>query len=240
MRSGGGLKLSHGIGFTLAEVFIPLGRIGVIVALPIPSLINNIKAQRLRAQFLKSYSTLLQISKLMQADDVSGDAHNYGPLSPSGFRYTFKNYLKGARDCGNSGKDCYGEYLSGYYKPINGRKQFSALRVGQEGSFLLPDGSIMFISNGYPVGTPIVVAVDINGYKNPPDTAGYDLFYFQLREDALFVPMGADGTLYTDLDKFCNYKNDAPYLWNGIACANDAVKNPYYFKELTWKFFKAR
>lgn len=41
--------------FTLAEVLITLGIIGVVAALTIPSLITNYKAHRLRSQFLKSY-----------------------------------------------------------------------------------------------------------------------------------------------------------------------------------------
>ena len=43
--------------FTLAEVLITLGIIGVVAALTIPSLITNYKARKLHTQFLKSYST---------------------------------------------------------------------------------------------------------------------------------------------------------------------------------------
>ena len=59
------------IAFTLAETLIVMGIIGVVAALTIPSLINNYKAQRLRTQFLKSYSTIQQVFKQMEADDVS-------------------------------------------------------------------------------------------------------------------------------------------------------------------------
>ena len=41
------------LAFTLAEVLITLGIIGVVAALTIPSLINNYKAKRLHTQFLK-------------------------------------------------------------------------------------------------------------------------------------------------------------------------------------------
>ena len=59
--------------FTLAEVLITLGIIGVVAALTIPSLITNYKAHRLRSQFLKSYSVVQQVFKQMEADDVSLD-----------------------------------------------------------------------------------------------------------------------------------------------------------------------
>ena len=44
-------------GFTLAEVLITLGIIGVVAAITIPALINNYRAAKLKSQFLKSYST---------------------------------------------------------------------------------------------------------------------------------------------------------------------------------------
>ena len=46
--------------FTLAEVLITLGIIGVVAALTIPTLITNYKARKLHTQFLKSYSTIQQ------------------------------------------------------------------------------------------------------------------------------------------------------------------------------------
>ena len=65
-------------GFTLAEVLITLGIIGVVAAITIPNLIANYKAQRLRSKFLKSYSTVQQVFKQMEADDVSLNPDDYG------------------------------------------------------------------------------------------------------------------------------------------------------------------
>lgn len=59
--------------FTLAEVLITLGIIGVVAALTIPPLITNYKARKLHTQFLESYSTIQQAYKLMQNDDVSSN-----------------------------------------------------------------------------------------------------------------------------------------------------------------------
>lgn len=64
-------------GFTLAEILITLGIIGVVAAITIPSLRNAYKAHRLRAQFLKSYSTVQQVFKQMEADDVSLNPKDY-------------------------------------------------------------------------------------------------------------------------------------------------------------------
>ena len=46
------------VAFTLAEVLITLGIIGIVVAMTIPTLMTNIKARKLRTQFLKSYSII--------------------------------------------------------------------------------------------------------------------------------------------------------------------------------------
>jgi len=85
--------------FTLAEVLITLGIIGVVAAMTIPGLINNYKAVRLHSQFLKSYSTIQQAMKLMISDDVSTEVNNSTGLVE--FANNFKKYLNGATDCTN-------------------------------------------------------------------------------------------------------------------------------------------
>ena len=63
--------------FTLAEVLITLGVIGVVSAITIPNLMTAYKAHQLRSQFLKSYSTIQQVFKHMQADEVPTDPDSY-------------------------------------------------------------------------------------------------------------------------------------------------------------------
>ena len=99
------VKLS--IAFTLAEVLITLGIIGVVAAITIPGLINNYKAARLRSQFLKSYSTVQQVFRQMENDDeVSTDPSDYAQHT---FYKTFMTYLSGTTDCGRgfNSSPCY-------------------------------------------------------------------------------------------------------------------------------------
>jgi len=61
--------------FTLAEVLITLGIIGVVAAMTIPTLIANTKSQQFRSQFKKTLSTLNQaalMSKAQYGFDYSG------------------------------------------------------------------------------------------------------------------------------------------------------------------------
>lgn len=217
--------------FTLAEILITLGIIGIISAMILPSLLNNIRAIKLRSQFLKSYSTLKQIGKLMQADGLTGDANDYPPRFS--FINTISTYFTNGTSCGISGITCYGKYINGSYTTMTQKKYGAIYSLMNEGSILLPNGTIFFIKNQYPRGTRIWVSVDINGYNSPPNRAGYDLFFFQLTDDTEFIPLGAEGTEYTDSTKYCNQNKYDPL--NGITCANEAAKNPDYFKNLTWK-----
>ena len=54
-------------GFTLAEVLITLGIIGVVAAMTIPTLIQNTNSAKFSAQFKKSVSTLTQAAMMGQA-----------------------------------------------------------------------------------------------------------------------------------------------------------------------------
>ena len=55
------------LGFTLAEVLITLGIIGVVAAMTIPTLIANTNSAKFRSQFKKTISTLNQAGLMAQA-----------------------------------------------------------------------------------------------------------------------------------------------------------------------------
>lgn len=55
-------------GFTLAEVLITLGIIGVVAAMTIPTLISNVNGNKYRAQLKKTTSTIIQAVRLNQAN----------------------------------------------------------------------------------------------------------------------------------------------------------------------------
>jgi prepilin-type N-terminal cleavage/methylation domain-containing protein len=56
-------------GFTLAEVLITLGIIGIVSALTIPALITNIRGNRLKSQFNKAYADLNQAARAFYQDN---------------------------------------------------------------------------------------------------------------------------------------------------------------------------
>ena len=218
--------------FTLAEVLITLGIIGVVAAITIPGLINNYKANKLRTQFLKSYSTIQQAFKLMQEDDVSLDPTTY---ATSTYYKTFMKYLQAPTDCGLGDKKIYPcAYIRNsadpafkYYKTLDGAN--ASMAYFDDGQIALQDGTLLMFENFSDItdGDPtrVYISVDLNGAKNPPNRWGYDLFTFQLVDEQIKA-MGEKGTKFGD--NYCNLNLTNEY--NGIACASKAKNDTDYFK----------
>lgn len=224
------------LAFTLAEVLSTLGIIGIVAAITIPQLVNNYKAKRLRTQFLKSYSTIQQAFKEMEADDVSTDPTTYNTLE---YYKTFMNYLQAPMDCGigdNKYLPCVymRDSSSKDYKPYktyNGKTNASMI-LFDDGQIALQDGTLLLFEN-YAPRMRVFVSVDLNGYNNKPNRWGYDLFTFQLIDNQLKA-MGDTGTTYTDLSTYCNVNSQDEY--NGIACAKKALSDSEYFKNIVKEF----
>ncbi|MBQ8459992.1 type II secretion system protein [bacterium] len=210
------------VAFTLAEALITIGIIGVVAALTIPGLINNYKANRLRTQFLKSYSTIQQVFKRIETDDISLDSSSYAGKS---FYKIFMNYLNGAADCGSYGENCFGVELRNYYKNLNGSIAFGGSI--DDGVILLQDGTVLMFDNYS--GADILISADINGYNDGPNKFGYDVFMFQMVDEVLKA-MGEKGTNYTNINSYCNVQSQSGY--NGISCAYRAKNESDYFKRI--------
>ncbi len=218
------------IGFTLAEILITLGIIGVVAAMTIPNLIATYKAKRYRSQFLKSYSTIQQVFKRMESDDISIDPATYKPLT---YYKTFQQYLNGSTDCGHAAlkrpKPCrtYRYNGSDDYKNFSNTNKFTAGYL-DDGSLLLQDGSILYFENAD--NQTIFISVDLNGFTTPPNIAGHDLFTFQMI-DGVIKPLGDKGTKFAaSVDKYCSDTNKE--VVNGMTCAYKALNDPTYFNKI--------
>ncbi len=234
------LPLFSKAAFTLAEVLITIGIIGVVAAMTIPGLMTAYKAHQLRAQFLKSYSTVQQAFRRMEADDVSTDISAYSGKMGS-FYNTFKQYFSGIHECGVysntsdilpcAGFAKYGTNNKQVYKTYTGRYNL-ARGIFDDGQFALSDGTLVLIEN--PNGFDRVwIFVDINGFGKLPNRLGYDLFTFEFINGELRT-MGDRETTYNDLEKYCNPK--IANGLNGIACAHKAKTKTDYFKSLVKEF----
>ena len=219
--------------FTLAEVLITLGIIGVVAAITIPSLITSYKARRLRSQFLKSYSVVQQAIRLMEADgEESFDALDYDRSTGEAFYRIFLKYVTGATDCGAFSRkniSCYNtstDYEQ-KYKNLTGTSTISG-EFFDDGQIILADGTLLLFEQ--PQGWDrLWIFMDINGVNEKPNRLGYDLFTLQMTDKGLKA-MGDADTTYVG-DAYCSTTGTGG--WNGISCTNKAKTDPDYFKRIT-------
>ena len=73
------------IAFTLAEVLITLGVIGVVAALTLPSIVHNVQKVVLKNQFKRAYSNFYNAIKYVQAQNGAPYACYYWDKNPYGY-----------------------------------------------------------------------------------------------------------------------------------------------------------
>ena len=156
--------------FTLAEVLITLGIIGIVAAMTLPSIIQKQNQKEATSRLKKFYSVMSQAIMLSEVDN--------GPV-----QYWDKSEMIRDEDGSyNSAENdkiieaFYDKYLAKYLK-ITSR---GYLREDSRFRFYtkFPDGSMAWYGNG----SCIDIIYDYNGGKNP-NLLGYDRFSFLLCKD---------------------------------------------------------
>lgn len=221
--------------FTLAEVLITLGIIGVVAALTIPTLVNNYRKKQFETGLKKEYSVLLQALDMYKQDNETPLKKEDTDQSHGEFKNKIKPYLKILVDCGD---DQAGKYeakcvQNGYYTQDKKYtyKTYSGNIANEDlfddGQIILNDGSHLLFENVGNRGA-VFVSIDVNGYNKLPNKWGEDVFTFQLMNDGKLLPMGAEGTIYADENTFCSKTSSNRF--NGIACANRAIYDSSFWK----------
>ena len=230
------------VAFTLAEILITLGIIGVVAALTLPTLIQNNQKKQFQVGLQKGYSELLQALDAYKNDNGEPLTTKtcYGD-TPGIFKNLIKPYLKVLVDCGDSqAVEIYdkcvqnGEYSKEgkyTYKTYSGKT--AEERCFDDGQLVLTNGSILMFENpaSYGRSVNVFVSIDVNGFKKGPNQWGVDLFTFQLMEDGKLLPMGQVGTYYefTDDNSLLCDKTSGNKR-NGIACTARALYDKDFWK----------
>ena len=195
--------------FTLAEVLITLGIIGVVAAMTIPTLIANYKEKALENQFKRSYAVLNQalLSAQSQLGYLPKCYYEYNANTPntvSGCTELTENFLsslKIVKTCKDHAFEngCIPEYrgvddiLKEQHKDdedydedywqdyaIRNCGGFSTSNIrNRNSSYVLADGTILFF---YDQTGCLIIGLDING-MNGPNKWGYDLFSLSIKSD---------------------------------------------------------
>lgn len=196
------------IAFTLAEVLITIGIIGVVAAMTLPTLVNKYKERENVTKVKKFYSVINQALLMAIKDNGYVDEWDFietdnetGEIKSDKFISYLKPYLKISKDCGAKS----GCISNGSYKLLNGSTGTNYGESSRHYKLILADGSYMWIRRDtYNTNTQICAAVDsgyknvcgviwidVNG-KNPPNTMGKDTFLFAVLKNRIMPGIDDD------------------------------------------------
>ena len=187
--------------FTMAEVLITLGIIGIIAAMTLPSLINKAERVILAQQFKKSYANLQNAINLVQAEYgepyecYALEYSNYHTAQCKEFWSAVLSKMKVLRKCGAFDWECHPRYktraeVTAQGGSVNNRYCSFYLLSDTITYYVLYDGSYIILYENEPEGgsiakhMPIYFTIDVNGEKGP-NRWGYDVFYLNLRREDL-------------------------------------------------------
>ena len=184
-------------GFTLAEVLITLGIIGVVAALVMPSLIADYKKKALVAQLQKSVNTWQNGLKLMMVTEGVDDITDSEICqTPEMADYYSQDHEYKESDA----------VLKKYFKIIstpNDMVWYKAVHGDDDGDgwehpigFYIADGSGVDLAIYCRVGDVTnpnakgAIGIDVNGKKGP-NTHGRDFFSFLIDSKGNLIPRGS-------------------------------------------------
>ena len=218
------------IAFTLAEVLITLGIIGVVAAITIPTLMQNIQDTQFKSAWKKEYSQLEQASKLYLQDNsnnFSGVGNYADALQPYYKIIKYCNSHASVQGCWvTSGTNLYLKPAWGYVRAgIPDNSANPDLGVSQ--GLVLTDGTLVSTFAPWsaacdPVGSLCGwIIVDVNGIKIP-NTVGRDIFGVWVLKDRI-TPIGSEMVSTGYNDACGNGDNTAGD--SGWGCSAEYLKN---------------
>ena len=226
--------------FTLAEVLITLGIIGVVAALTLPSLLANYTKTQTVVQLKKSYSVLEQTIK--NAENDYGEVNNWPEWDDAEIilnKY-FVPYLQGTKEFGKvkswDKAICYTPSVKTHVDNLNRIVQYTFLSgmhvsnpfyANKTASIQLNDGTCIGLNPildlnenaSYSALFSRLILIDVNGAQKAPNVVGKDLFFFYINSDGVIKPFGdiwsRDRILSPSFNLSCNTKS----ILGGHTCA---------------------
>lgn len=221
--------------FTLAEVLISLGVIGIIAALTIPAIIINIQNAELKSKFKKEFSIFSQAFLDMQKDN-GGTLAGVFQGNLTSFQTNFQKYLNATDFASSSNSStniswedsCDFKYLNGTYQ--GGTYDCNACPTGRlaDGTMFIVlvswathDLSTCTISGSYPrADLCFDIFMDVNG-KTAPNTMGKDIYAISVYKNKVVPIDWFHGTGAVD-------SSDCTTSGAGIGCSTKVVLDQGY------------
>ena len=219
------------VAFTLAEVLITLGIIGVVAAMTLPTLINNYQAKETVTRIKKVYSIVNQA--YLQAQNDFGTIDNWGLPDPTldedqnpdtseqsiFFWNRMSLYMKTLKTC----LDPIYSSCTAYPYSLLGASSTEDVFYPR---LVLNDGIILageWINNPN-CGEKDICGdfyVDVNGL-NRPNVVGRDIFYFRVYKHKI-TPIGIPGDISRSFESYCLRNTAKEY--NGYGCTAWVIYN---------------
>lgn len=226
-------RKSFKFAFTLAEVLITLGIIGVVAALTIPALLRQQQVQTTVAILKKQHSVWANAYTLaVQENDTPENwnliASSSGP-GAANMLNMFAPYIKIVKNCGTAA-GCFPSNID--YKYLSGTSAGIYDSDTTLAKAQLADGSLIAISiqdavcNNSRGALPLnkicaSIIVDTNGFKSP-NQVGVDTFWFYVSKTAV-IPGGAPLETARNFNTDCSDKTITTEL--GWGCSAWVVYN---------------
>ena len=224
--------------FTLAEVLITLGIIGVVAAMTIPTLTKEYRRAVSIAKLKKTYATLQQAIQRTVADNLGYSYVNFSDGNTDSmvnwYNYYLKPNLRIQKDCIES-TGCW--HSEGVTKQLNGQtamwdsgtkgigsniivfRTFDNVYVNMDGA----SASDIEDSFGVKMDAPgLVMHVDVNG-DDGPNVIGQDVFVF-IFNNRLLLPAGNDKST-EEVEEDCSDGGRGYYCFSYILRNNWKIKD---------------
>ena len=193
-------------GFTLAEVLITIGIIGVVAAMTMPNLIASYRAHETAAKLNKFYSVIS--NAYIRAKEDNGDIsswnlvyHEDSTNDEEDILFYLLPYLNVVKNCGRNLRGCAPKNIA--YAPLGSTEFGTNIDMSPfYGKAILSDGSMIssltFGNSCTNSGDDkcAIIRIDVNGVANP-NRLGVDLFSFIVYKDKI-VPGGIRDALNSD------------------------------------------
>ena len=183
--------------FTLAEVLITLGIIGIVAAMTLPSVINSAQNLQYKSAYKKAYSEFSQALMIsLNNGEIISRTQAYDSIATESEWNALKSKFKIVKEC--EPKELYscwaqGDTFNGM--PNTGYGKAFVDEAGRSWALYFSSENIYF--------------VDINGYKKP-NIFGKDRFIFFLFDAMFSINKGLPTRVipekdYTVKNTWCNY-----------------------------------
>ncbi len=230
-------------GFTLAEVLITLGIIGVVAALTAPALVQNAGTAKVGPTLSKVVSTIENANEQIMHDedisnlDIIGRNNNSIATRAEDYSQKLSEYIQGSSIESNDVRESWSPtptYYDGTNYPTYVRHRTKFLFSDNIDIFFGINSSYSYNPKGSFKGLYLSAIVDINSVKVKPNKFGKDIYHFLIDKSGQVIPMGSSTYAWLMDDETLKYTSeDGDYACNetkvgkGNGCAGSIFENNF-------------